>query len=57
MLCAVLLIVTGLMGLSMQTLRKQECTEFSWPNNVYNAKFCVETHLEHGVAIEYTYFQ
>ena len=57
MLCGVLFIVTGLMGLSMQTLKKQEWTEVSSPNNDYYAKFSVETRLEHGFAIEYTYFQ
>ena len=30
--------------------------ELSWPNNVYNTEFSVETRLEHGFAIEYTYF-
>ena len=45
--------VTGLMGLSMQTLQKQEWTEFPWRNNVHNAKFSKETRLEHGFAIEY----
>ena len=30
--------------------------EFSRRNNVHNAKFSVETRLEHGFAIEYTYF-
>ena len=38
---------TGLMGLSMQTLEKQEWTEFSWRNNVYNANINVEARLEH----------
>ena len=57
MLCAVLFIVTGLMGLSIQTLRKQEWTEDSWRNRVYNAKLSVETRVEHGLAIEYMYFQ
>ena len=57
MLCAVLFNVTGLMGLGMQTLRTQEYIEFSWPNNIYNAKFSVETCLEHGFALEYIYFQ
>ena len=56
-LCAMLFIVTGLMGLSMETLKKQEWTEFSMRNNVYDAKFSVETRLEHGFAIENTYFQ
>ena len=41
----------------MQTLRKQEWTEVSWRNNGYNAKFSVETRLEHGFAVEYNYFQ
>ena len=45
------------MGLSMQTLKKQEWTEFSWRYNIYNAKFSVETRLEHDFAIAYTYFQ
>ena len=31
-------IVAGLMGLGMETLRKQDWTEFSWHNNGYNAK-------------------
>ena len=45
--------VTRLMGLSMQTLQKQDWTEFPWRNNVHNAKFSIETRLEHGFAIEY----
>ena len=48
-------IVAGLMGLSMETLRKQDSTEFSWHNNGYNAKFSLITRLEHGYAVEYTY--
>ena len=48
------LIVTGLKDLSMQTLKKQEWTELSWQNKVDNAKFSVETRLEHGYAIECT---
>ena len=39
------------MGLSMQTLKKQEWTEFSWRNNVYNVKFSVERRLEYRFAI------
>ena len=35
-------IVTGLMFLSMQTLKKQDWTELSWQDYVYNAKFCVK---------------
>ena len=57
MWCAVLFIVTSLKGLSMHTLQKKEWTEFSWRHNVYNAKFSVESRLEHGFAIEYTCFQ
>ena len=44
------------MGLSIETLRKQDWTELSWHNNVYNAKFSLITRLEHGYAVEYTYF-
>ena len=51
------LIVTGLMGLRMQTLKKQEWTEIAWRNNLYNAKFIAERRFEHGFAIDYTYFQ
>ena len=40
--------------LSMQTLRKQDWAEFSWRQNVYNAKFRVETSLEHGFPIDNT---
>ena len=43
-------IVTGLMGLSMQTLRKHDWTEFSWRNNVYKAKFSVKPRLEYRFA-------
>ena len=57
MWCAVLFIVAGLMSLSIQTLKKQQCTECLWRTIVYNAKFSVETRLEHGFAKEYTYFQ
>ena len=45
------------MGLSMQTLKKREWTEFSWQHNAYDAIFSVDTRVDHGVAIEYTYFQ
>ena len=55
-------ILTGLLGLikwtlNIQTVKKQDWTEFSWRNNVYNAKFSLETRLEHGFGIEYTYLQ
>ena len=49
--------LTGLIGLSMQTVKKQDWTEFSWPNNVYNGKLRLKARLEHGFGIEYTYFQ
>jgi len=45
------------MGLSMQTMTKQEWTEFSWRNNGYNDKFRVDTRLEHGFAIDFAYIQ
>ena len=50
-------IVIGLMGLSLQPLRRQHWTKFSWRNNVYNANFTVKTRLEYDFAIEYIYFQ
>ena len=34
-----------------------ERTELSWANNVSNNKFSVGASLEHGSAIENTYFQ
>ena len=49
-------IVAGLMGLSIETLRKQDWKEFSWHSNVYNAKISLKTRLELGYAVEYTYF-
>ena len=55
MLSTVLLVVTGMIGLSMQKLKKQEWTEVSWLKNVYNSKFSIKIRLEHGFAIEYTY--
>ena len=42
------------MGLSIQTLKKQECKGLLWRNKFYNAKFSVTTRLEHGFAVEYT---
>ena len=44
-------------GLKYATLKKQEWTEVSTRNDVYNTKFSVETRLEHGFGIENTYFQ
>ena len=50
-------ILKDLMGLSSQTVKKQDWTESSWPHNVYNGKFSVKTRVEHGFGIEYMYFQ
>ena len=50
-------ILTGLLGLSLQTLKTKDWTEFSWQHNVYNGKLIVKSGLEHGVGIEYSYFQ
>ena len=49
-------IVAGLIGLSMETLRKQDWSVSSWRHNVYNAKVGLKTRLEHSYAVEYTYF-
>ena len=46
----------GLSCLSVKTLKNHEQMELSWANNVYNSEFSVETRLENGFAIEYTYF-
>ena len=46
----------GLSGLSVKTLKNHERTELSWANHVYNTEFSVETRLQHGFAIEHTYF-
>ena len=40
----------------MTTLKNDDWMELSWANNVYNNEFIVETRLEHGFAIENTYF-
>ena len=40
-----------------QILTKHEWTEFSWRNNVYNAKYNVEKRLEHVFHVDYTYVQ
>ena len=45
----------GLSCLSVKTLKNNERMELSWANNVYNTEFSVETRLEHGFAIKYTY--
>ena len=46
----------GLSCLSVQTLKNEVRMELSWGNYVYNTEFSVETSLEHGFAIENTYF-
>ena len=46
----------GLSGLSVKTLKNQERMELSLANNVYTTEFSVEIRLEHGFAIENTYF-
>ena len=46
----------GLSGLSVKTLKNHERMELSLANIVYNTEFSVEIRLEHGFAIENTYF-
>ena len=46
----------GLSGLSVKTLKNHEKMELSWENIVYSTEFSVEIRLEHGFAIENTYF-
>ena len=46
----------GLSSLSVKTLTNHEGMELSWANNVYNTEFSAEIRLEHGFAIENTYF-
>ena len=53
---ACLFTAMGLSCLSVKTVKNHERMELSWPNNVYNTEFSVETRLEHGFAIENTYF-
>ena len=53
---ACLVTAMGLSCLSVKPLKNHERMELSWANNVYNTEFSVETRLEHGFAIEYTYF-
>ena len=48
--------LTGIIGLCMQPVKKQDWTECSLRNNVYIAMLSLKTRLEHGFAIEYTYF-
>ena len=45
-------IVTGLIGLGMETLKIQDWIEFSWRTTVYIAKFNVKPRLEHEFPIE-----
>ena len=42
--------------LSVKTVKNHERMELSWPSIVYNTEFSVEPRLEHGFAIENTYF-
>ena len=46
----------GLRCLRAKTLKNHERMELSWANNVYTTEFSVESRLEHGFAIENTYF-
>ena len=46
----------GLSGLRVKTLKNPKGMELSWANDVYNTEFSVEIRLEHGFAIENTYF-
>ena len=46
----------GLSGLNVKTLKNHKRIELSWANIVYNTEFSVEIRLEHGFAIENTYF-
>ena len=46
----------GLSGLTVQTLTNHERMELSLANHVYTTEFSVETSLEHGFAMENTYF-
>ena len=55
-LYASLFTAMGLSGLSVKTLKNHERMELSGANNVYNTEFSVEIRLEHGFAIENTYF-
>ena len=48
--------LTVIIGLRMQTVKKQDWTELSLQNNVYNAKVSFTTRLGNGFGIEYTYF-
>ena len=40
----------------MKTLRNHERLELSLANNVYNTEFSVELRVDHGFAIDNTYF-
>ena len=46
----------GLSGLSVKTLKNHKRMEVSWANINYNTEFSVQIRLEHGFAIENTYF-
>ena len=55
-LYASLFTAMGLSGLSVKTLKNHKRMELSLANIVYNTEFSVEIRLEHGFAIENTYF-
>ena len=57
MLCAVFVIVPGLMDRSIETMIAQEWTELLLRDNLYSAKFRLESFVEHGFCIEYVYFK
>ena len=46
----------GLPCLSVKTVKNHDRMELSWAKNVYNTEFSIEIRLEHGFAIENTYF-
>ena len=46
----------GLSGLSVKTLKNHKRMEVSWATIIYITEFSVEIRLEHGFAIENTYF-
>ena len=46
----------GVSYLTVKTVKNHERMELSWASNVYKTEFSVEIRLEHGFAIENTYF-
>ena len=57
MLSAVFAIVPSLKDESIETLITLEWTDFSLRDNLYSAKFSVDTRVELFFPIEYVYFQ